>query len=179
AGKAEAGHPRRGPGGLEARHRGGPARTSRDKGARTGRRLNDTKRTSEGGRTGARPPCPRQRASALRADVLRCPCRLAVRTLRRHDLAPSHLPTPTQIESWPVFTPEMPLRVLVSGCLAGRLCGVDGTSYGEHPLARRLLELPNVQAVAFCPEEEAFGTPRAMPDIHAGDGFDVLDGRRA
>jgi uncharacterized protein YbbK (DUF523 family) len=71
----------------------------------------------------------------------------------------------------------MPLRVLVSGCLAGRLCGVDGTSYGEHPLARRLLELPNVQAVAFCPEEEAFGTPRAMPDIHGGDGFDVLDGR--
>jgi uncharacterized protein YbbK (DUF523 family) len=67
--------------------------------------------------------------------------------------------------------------VLVSGCVAGRLCGVDGSSYGEHPLARRLLELPNVRAVAFCPEEEAFGTPRATPDIHGGDGFDVLDGR--
>jgi uncharacterized protein YbbK (DUF523 family) len=65
----------------------------------------------------------------------------------------------------------------VSGCLAGRPCGVDGTSNGEYPLASRLLELPNVRAVPFCPEEEAFGTPRATPNIHGGDGFDVLDGR--
>jgi uncharacterized protein YbbK (DUF523 family) len=65
----------------------------------------------------------------------------------------------------------------VSGCLAGQPCGVDGTSYGEHPLARVLLDLPNVRALAFCPEEEAFGTPRATPDIQGGDGFDVLDGR--
>lgn len=92
-------------------------------------------------------------------------------------MGPSHLPTADQIELWPTFTPEAPLRVLVSGCLAGNLCGVNGTSYGEHPLARRLLDLPNVRAVAFCPEEEAFGTPRATPDIHGGDGFDVLDGR--
>jgi uncharacterized protein YbbK (DUF523 family) len=95
----------------------------------------------------------------------------------RHELGPSHLPTPTQIERWPTFTPDEPLRVLVSGCLAGSPCGADGTSYGEHPLAKRLLDLPSVRAVAFCPEEEAFGTPRATPDIHGGDGFDVLDGR--
>jgi uncharacterized protein YbbK (DUF523 family) len=76
-----------------------------------------------------------------------------------------------------MFTAGAPLRVLVSGCLAGRPCGVDGTSYGEHPLARRLLDLPNVRAMPFCPEEDAFGTPRATPDIHGGDGFDVLDGR--
>jgi uncharacterized protein YbbK (DUF523 family) len=42
---------------------------------------------------------------------------------------------------------------------------------------KRLLALPNVRALAFCPEEEAFGAPRATPDIHGGDGFDVLDGR--
>jgi len=34
-----------------------------------------------------------------------------------------------------------------------------------------------VRAVPFCPEEETFGTPRATPNIHGGDGFDVLDGR--
>jgi uncharacterized protein YbbK (DUF523 family) len=92
-------------------------------------------------------------------------------------VASSHLPTASQIEAWPIFTVEAPLRVLVSGWLAGRPCGADGTSYGEHPLARRLLDLPNVRAVPFCPEEDSFGTPRATPDIHGGDGFDVLDGR--
>jgi uncharacterized protein YbbK (DUF523 family) len=30
--------------------------------------------------------------------------------------------------------------------------------------------------VAFCPEGFAFGTPRQTPDIHGGNGFDVLDG---
>ncbi len=36
--------------------------------------------------------------------------------------------------------------------------------------------MANVSAVPFCPEDLAFGTPRAMPDIHGGDGHDVLDG---
>jgi uncharacterized protein YbbK (DUF523 family) len=54
---------------------------------------------------------------------------------------------------------------------------VDGTSNGEYPLARRLLRLPNVRVVKFCPEHEAFGTPRKTPDITGGDGFDVIDGR--
>jgi uncharacterized protein YbbK (DUF523 family) len=40
-----------------------------------------------------------------------------------------------------------------------------------------LLALPNVRAVEFCPEDFAFGTPRATPNIHGGDGHDVLDGR--
>ncbi len=40
-----------------------------------------------------------------------------------------------------------------------------------------LLALPTVQAVPFCPEEHSLGIPRGMPDIHGGDGFDVLDGR--
>jgi uncharacterized protein YbbK (DUF523 family) len=53
---------------------------------------------------------------------------------------------------------------------------VDGTSYGapfDH--TERLFQLPNVRVVTFCPEDLAFGTPRATPDIHGGDGFDVLD----
>jgi uncharacterized protein YbbK (DUF523 family) len=40
----------------------------------------------------------------------------------------------------------------------------------------RLLSLPNVRPVPFCPEDFAFGTPREIPDIHGGNGFDVLDG---
>ena len=90
---------------------------------------------------------------------------------------PAHLPTLAQIEAWPTFTAEAPLRVLTSACLAGDPCGVDGTSYGEYRLAKHLLGLPNVKQVKFCPEHDAFGTPRATPDIHGGNGFDVLDGK--
>jgi len=69
------------------------------------------------------------------------------------------------------------MRILVSGCLSGLPCGTDGTSYGDHAQIRRLLSLPNVKPVPFCPEEVAFGTPRETPDIHGGNGFDVLDGK--
>ena len=89
----------------------------------------------------------------------------------------AHHPSAEVIASWPAFTPEAPLRVLVSGCLAGLPCGVDGTAYGDYPLARHLLALPNVEACPFCPEERAYGTPRDTPNVHDGDGFDVLDGR--
>ena len=89
---------------------------------------------------------------------------------------PSHLPKAELIRSWPAFSANSPLRVLVSACLAGDLCGVDGTANGEYPLAQRLLRLPNVRAVKFCPEHVAFGTPRRTPDIEGGDGFDVMDG---
>ncbi len=39
------------------------------------------------------------------------------------------------------------------------------------------MSLPNVRAVKFCPEHFSFGTPRDLPDIHGGNGFDVLDGK--
>ncbi len=88
-----------------------------------------------------------------------------------------HLPSAREIALWPTFTEEHPLRVLVSACLRGIPCGVDGSAYGA-PFAHtdRLLELRNVRVVHFCPEDTAFGTPRATPDIHGGGGFDVLDG---
>ncbi|MGH8979771.1 MAG: DUF523 domain-containing protein [Acidimicrobiales bacterium] len=92
--------------------------------------------------------------------------------------APGHLPTEAEIGAWPDFTPRAPIRVLVSACLTGVACGVDGTSYGapfQH--ISRILDRPNVQVVAFCPEDFAFGTPRETPDIHEGNGGDVLDGR--
>ncbi|MBX3207787.1 MAG: DUF523 domain-containing protein [Labilithrix sp.] len=70
-----------------------------------------------------------------------------------------------------------PLRVLVSGCLAGWPCGVDGGDYGLGAVLSDLLRLPTLSAVAFCPEQHALGTPRTMPDIHGGDGVDVIAGR--
>jgi uncharacterized protein YbbK (DUF523 family) len=74
-------------------------------------------------------------------------------------------------------TPDDPWRVLVSGCLAGWQCGVAGTDYGLGAKLADLLRLPTIRAVPFCPEEHALGTPRTMPDIHDGDGFDVIAGR--
>lgn len=91
--------------------------------------------------------------------------------------APAHLPSADVIASWPTFTAEAPLRVIVSACLAGQPVGVDGTSYGDHPHIRRLVSLPNVAWTAFCPEAFAFGVPRAVPDCEGGTGADVLDGR--
>lgn len=70
-----------------------------------------------------------------------------------------------------------PWRTLVSGCLAGWACGVDGTDYGLAASLRELLALPTLRVLPFCPEQHAFGTPRTMPDIHGGDGVDVVAGR--
>ena len=93
-------------------------------------------------------------------------------------MAGEHLPSDEQLAAWPAFTAEDPLAILVSGCLLGRRCGVDGSSYGApYDHLERLLAMPNVRAVGFCPEDAAFGTPRETPDIHGGTGVDVLDGR--
>jgi len=40
-----------------------------------------------------------------------------------------------------------------------------------------IVALPTAHIIPFCPEHHGLGTPRTMPDIHGGDGFDVLDGR--
>lgn len=74
-------------------------------------------------------------------------------------------------------TTAAPLRVLVSGCLAGLRCGVDGSDNGLGSLLVDLFRLPTIQVFPFCPEQHALGTPRTMPDIHDGDGVDVLAGR--
>lgn len=91
-------------------------------------------------------------------------------------MIPSHLPTDADLDAWPQFSAAQPLSLLVSGCITGIRCGTDATAYGApYPHTQRLLQLPNVRSVAFCPEDFAFGTPREIPDIHGGDGFDVLD----
>ncbi len=88
----------------------------------------------------------------------------------------NHLPSEAQIASWPEPTVSRPWRVLMSGCLWGRPCGVDGTTNGTSPTAERMRSLARVQVVPFCPEDFAFGTPRATPDISGGNGHDVLRG---
>lgn len=83
---------------------------------------------------------------------------------------------PGYLERLPRPTPEAPWRILVSGCMAGWGCGVDGTDYGMGGALGELFALPTVRTVPFCPEDVGLGTPRTMPDLHGGDGFDVLDG---
>ncbi len=81
------------------------------------------------------------------------------------------------IKNLRVPTREDPLRVLVSACLLGVKCGVDGNNYGEYPSVLKLLHYDNVKLTPFCPEDIAFGTPREMCDIYGGNGLDVLEGR--
>jgi len=65
----------------------------------------------------------------------------------------------------------------MSACLGGVQCGVDGGTNGDHTGLRSWLHRPEVRIVKFCPEDFSFGTPRMTPDIHGGNGFDVLDGK--
>ena len=85
--------------------------------------------------------------------------------------------SPGSFDRLRVPSPTEPLRVLVSGCITGLPCGVDGTHYGMGGCLSELLSLPTVRTIPFCPETHSLGVPRGMPDIHGGDGFDVLDGR--
>lgn len=81
------------------------------------------------------------------------------------------------IAAWPAPTAEHPWPVLVSGCMLGWACAVDGTDMGLPAALPAFVRSPRVKAVPFCPEDTGIGTPRGMPDLHGGDGFDVLDGR--
>lgn len=74
-------------------------------------------------------------------------------------------------------TIEDPLRVLVSACLTGILCGVDGTANGEYPSVLKLMGCDTVRVIRFCPEDFSFGPPREMCDIYEGTGVDVLEGK--
>lgn len=88
--------------------------------------------------------------------------------LAHHREAVAGLREPTRAEPW---------RALVSGCLNGWKCGVDATDNGVGASLDQLIDLPTLHLIPFCPEQHALGTPRTMPDIHGGDGFDVIAGR--
>lgn len=74
-------------------------------------------------------------------------------------------------------TKENPLRILVSACLIGIKCGINGDNYGDYPSVLKLMNYENVKLIPFCPEDFVFGTPREMCDIYGGNGLDVLEGR--
>ncbi|HQZ92201.1 MAG: DUF523 domain-containing protein [Flavobacteriales bacterium] len=90
---------------------------------------------------------------------------------------PAHLPTISFFKDRRPPTVEAPLVVLMSACLGGIHCGVDGSTNGDHGPLRSWLVRPEVRLVKFCPEDFSFGTPRMTPDSHGGNGFDVLDGK--
>lgn len=84
---------------------------------------------------------------------------------------------PSEVAALRTPTASDPWRVLLSGCLAAWPCGTDGTDNGMGEVLRELLALPNIRALPFCPEQLTLGTPRSMPDIHGGDGVDVIEGQ--
>ncbi|MBP8822821.1 MAG: DUF523 domain-containing protein [Flavobacteriales bacterium] len=90
---------------------------------------------------------------------------------------PAHLPQPGFFHGRPRPTAEKPFVVMMSACLGGVGCGVDGSTNGDHRDLRSWLFRPAVRIVKFCPEDFSFGTPRMTPDSHGGNGFDVLDGK--
>lgn len=84
---------------------------------------------------------------------------------------------PEVVEALRVPTEDDPWRVLFSGCILGEACGVDGTDYGMGNAGPDWLRSSRVRPIGFCPEAVELGIPRSTPDIHGGDGFDVLDGQ--
>lgn len=88
--------------------------------------------------------------------------------LPHHPQAIEALRRPSEGEPW---------RVLMSGCLYGWKVAVDGSDYGLSSVRPNWLVPPQVELVPFCPEDYGMGTIRRMPDLHDGDGFDVLDGK--
>jgi len=72
---------------------------------------------------------------------------------------------------------DNPLRILISACMVGTICGFDGNSYEGYPSILELRKHKNIKFVPFCPEHFAVGTPREMSDCHGGTGMDVLDGK--
>lgn len=91
-------------------------------------------------------------------------------------LLPHH---PELVDRLRVPTSNEPWRVLVSGCLASWRCGVDGSDNGLGGALEGFLASGSdrVRLVPFCPEQHTLGTPRTTPDLHGGDGVDVLRGR--
>lgn len=100
-----------------------------------------------------------------RAPAFRDPLQML---LAHHRAEVERLRQPTVSDPW---------RVLVSGCLAGWGCGIDGTDNGVGTTLSHLRALPTLRVVPFCPEAHTMGTPRSMPDLHGGDGVDVIAGR--
>ena len=60
---------------------------------------------------------------------------------------------PEAVEALRTPTVDAPWTVLVSGCLAGLPCGVEGTDYGLGAAQPEWFFDPRVRCVSFCPED--------------------------
>ncbi len=72
---------------------------------------------------------------------------------------------------------EDTLVVLMSACMMGEGCGVDGSDNNMGGALPWLKTHPKVRIVHFCPEAHTMGIPRGMPDLHGGDGRDFWQGQ--
>ena len=68
------------------------------------------------------------------------------------------------------------LKIGVSACLLGDKCNFNGQDLFSQFISR-ITKISNIEIVRFCPEDFAFGSPRANLRILGGDGYDVLSGR--
>ncbi|MEZ4872106.1 MAG: DUF523 domain-containing protein [Bdellovibrionales bacterium] len=72
----------------------------------------------------------------------------------------------------------MPLKLALSGCLAGYKCNYAGQSNEVGHLKELLVaRRSQLELHHFCPEEATMGTPREPMNIVGGTGADVLDGK--
>lgn len=64
------------------------------------------------------------------------------------------------------------MRVAISACLLGRECRYDGTDNLNETL---LAMLKGSELIPFCPEDDAFGTPRPTMDlIQTKEGIEAV-----
>jgi len=56
----------------------------------------------------------------------------------------------------------MPPKIAISACLLGEACRYDGSDNRNTPL---LEKLQGYELIPFCPEDDAFGTPRPTMDL--------------
>ena len=54
------------------------------------------------------------------------------------------------------------MKVAISACLVGKSCRYDGTDNLNEALLKKLQD---AELIPFCPEDDAFGTPRPTMDL--------------
>lgn len=63
-------------------------------------------------------------------------------------------------------------KVAISSCLLGNKCRYDGTDNRDELLLNRL---EGMKLIPFCPEDDAFGTPRPTMDlVRKGDHIEAV-----
>lgn len=66
------------------------------------------------------------------------------------------------------------MKIAVSACLAGQKCRYDGNDNYD---IRLISKLKNCELILFCPEDYAFGSPRARMDlVQTAQGIQAISG---